>query len=476
MLFSAPVFLFAFLPGLLFFYHFVWRSNVVLVVASILFYTWGDHHHVVLLLFSIAMNYGFGLLIDRLRGGKNAFNALMGAVVCNLAFLCFFKYLNFIVANINEIVISTGVTILPDPKVSLPLGISFFTFQAISYVVDVYRGEARVQRNILSLAMYISMFSQLIAGPIVRYAWIEKDIDNRTVNTRKFAMGAKRFIVGLAKKVIIADTLAYPVDLIFATPATELSMVTAWLGVTLFAFQIYYDFSGYTDMAIGLGKMFGFNFPENFNYPYIAKSLRDFWRRWHITLSSWFRDYLYIPLGGNRFSHARTYMNLLIVFILCGLWHGASWNYLAWGLFHGMFLALERTPFGHRLDSAHPVIHHAYVLLVLLVGWAIFRSESMSYALDFIAAMCGAQGITSVMWPVGYFMDSYLWTITLLAFLICMPINPLLQRLIKRYYRRSGAASVMVEGINILFLCSMMVYSLAVIATHTHKTFIYFRF
>lgn len=345
MVFSSTAFLFLFLPIVLVL-HFVLRGvrfrNVLLLLASLLFYAWSEQGIVLLLIASIVLNYSFGLGIDRCKDSAQARTLLIAAIAMNLAVLAYFKYTSFLIGNLNWLLAQFHWSEIKAPKIHLPAGISFFTFHAISYIVDIYRRSASAQRNPIKLALYFDFFPQLIAGPIVRYHDIESQLDRRSITLDDVSIGIQRFVIGLAKKMLVANTLAQPADEIFAIAMPQLTPGVAWLGIVCYTLQIYFDFSGYSDMAIGLARVFGFRFLENFNYPYVARSIREFWRRWHISLSNWFRDYLYIPLGGNRCSPRRQYFNLLVVFSLCGLWHGASLNFLIWGLFHGAFLVLER--------------------------------------------------------------------------------------------------------------------------------------
>ena len=349
MVFSAPIFLFLFLPIVLALY-FVTPSrmrNPLLLGASLVFYGWGEPRFVAVMLASALVNYGFALAIG---AGTRRRLLLSLAITVNLGLLAVYKYSDFAVANVNTLLGWTGVPLLARPGLILPLGISFFTFHAVSYLMDVYRGRVPAQRNPLDVALYIALFPQLIAGPIVRYATIAPEIARRRTTWDGLVWGIRRFVVGLGKKVLIANTLARPADAVFGLPPSEMSAGLAWLGVACYALQIYFDFSGYSDMAIGLARIFGFPFPENFRYPYVSRSLTEFWRRWHISLSTWFRDYLYVPLGGNRRGPARVYLNLVVVFVFCGLWHGASWTFLVWGLFHGVFLV--RSPTSTRSASS----------------------------------------------------------------------------------------------------------------------------
>jgi alginate O-acetyltransferase complex protein AlgI len=391
MLFSAAIFLFLFLPVLLALYFLSPRRlrNLLLLTASLLFYVWGEKTYVTVLLSSIAMNYAFGLWLDRLHTILSRKLALALAVAANLGLLGTFKYAVFLIGNLNTAMTALHFAPVRVPEIHLPLGISFFTFHALSYVIDIYRREVRALKNPITFALYISFFPQSIAGPIVRYSDLASQLVKRTINREGFAEGTRRFIFGLSKKMLIANTLAAPADAIFKLPSEALTAGLAWLGIVCYTLQIYFDFSGYSDMAIGLAKMFGFDFKENFNYPYVSRSVTEFWRRWHMSLSSWFRDYLYIPLGGNRHGTARTYFNLVTVFFLCGLWHGASWAFVAWGLYHGGFLVLERMRFGRLIDASPAPVRHGYTLLAVTVGWVFFRAETFTHAASFLTAMAG---------------------------------------------------------------------------------------
>ncbi|MCL1857644.1 MAG: MBOAT family protein [Oscillospiraceae bacterium] len=389
MIFSSTLFLFIFLPAVLLAYHIIPQKlltakNILLLFASLIFYGWGEPRVILLMLYSILMNYLFGILIHNLK--ENNFEpvyqrlALAATVIFNIYLLGYYKYFNFLTENLNWI-FKTNIK----SNIALPIGISFFTFQIMSYVIDVYRGKVKFQKNIFNLALYISFFPQLIAGPIVRYIDIEKQLENRKSNINNIASGMQRFIIGLSKKVLIANQVSVFADRAFN--ASSPASVMAWIGAICYALQIYFDFSGYSDMAIGMGKMFGFEFLENFDYPYISNTVQNFWRRWHISLSSWFRDYLYIPLGGNRKGVFRTYINLLIVFTVTGLWHGASWSFVVWGLYHGVFLMLERGAWGKILRKLPRAVTWVYTMFVVLIGWVIFRAETLGKALEYIKCM-----------------------------------------------------------------------------------------
>ncbi len=386
MVFSSVTFLFYFLPLFLLAYHTLPWPNAVLLVASLIFYAWGDPTRLPLLLFCILLNYGFGLWIGRRPNPSDRAHRWLLAlgVAANLALLLVFKYAAFAASQIDALL---GSEVLTVPNIALPLGISFFTFQGISYLVDIHRGDISPQRSLSNYATYKAMFPPLIAGPIVRYAQVADQVARRSTTAADFTQGIETFAIGLGQKVLIANTLAGPVDAIFARPGASLDAATAWLGAIGYGVQIYFDFNGYTNMAIGLGRMMGFTLPPNFNRPYAAQSVTDFWRRWHISLSTWFRDYLYIPLGGNRVSPVRTYCNLTLVFLLCGLWHGASWNFAIWGLWHGAFLAIERAGLRRLLQRLPALLRHAYLLLVVVIGWVPFRGDGLAATGAYLAAM-----------------------------------------------------------------------------------------
>ena len=379
MLFSSMIFLWVFLPLVLIFHRLLDRRfhNTFLLLASFVFYGWGEPRYLLLMLLSILLNYlgGLGVATGSETGRKAR---LFLCVAANLALLGYFKYANFFVDTVNGIV---PETIRGFSRVALPIGISFYTFQAMSYVIDVYRREVEVQKSFWKLALYVSFFPQLVAGPIIKYHDVDQQLSERTVSPQKTAYGIRRFVFGLGKKVLLANTLAVVPDDVFRLPPEQLGSAVAWLGVVCYSLQIYFDFSGYSDMAIGLGKIFGFDFPENFRYPYLSCSIREFWRRWHISLSTWFKEYLYIPLGGNRCSATRVALNLLIVFAATGIWHGAAWTFLLWGLWHGLFLLLERYVLKEKLEHGPwRILGHCYTQLALLLGWMLFRSDSLEYA------------------------------------------------------------------------------------------------
>ena len=402
MLFSSVPFLYYFLPATLLLYLIAPRclKNTVLLLVSLVFYAWGEPRYIVVMLASVALGYVFGLLIERFRGKRAAKVFLTLSVASSLAFLVYFKYADFFITNWNAV---TGFAV-PLLEIALPIGISFYTFQILSYTVDVYRGEASAQKNPINLAAYITLFPQLIAGPIVRYSDVDRQLGERTHTLDKTALGIRRFILGLAKKILIADALAaFCSDF---SASGEKSVLFFWLYAIAFSLQIYFDFSGYSDMAIGLGKIFGFDFLENFNYPFISGSITEFWRRWHMSLGSWFRDYVYIPLGGNRVSKARGLFNIFVVWMLTGFWHGASWNFIFWGLFFAVCLLAEKLWLLPHLKKAK-VWNHFYVLILVLFSFVLFASEDMETLLFNVKGMIGLGGVPTVTAATLYYLRSY---------------------------------------------------------------------
>ncbi len=481
MLFTEPTFLFVFLPILLALYfvrhEHARYANWLLVVASIIFYAVGGGTFTWLMLASITFNYGMAICVDRTRASGRNTLVLGIAVTINLLVLAAFKYTNFLADNASIVSRAWGGPAVDLPHVVLPIGISFYTFHAISYVVDVNRRDATAQKSPVHAALYLLLFPQLIAGPIIRYRDLAGQLIARRVSLDDFAWGVRRFTIGLGKKVLIANTVAEAADQIFAMPVAQLSPAHAWLAVTCYTLQIYFDFSGYSDMAIGLGRMFGFRFPENFRWPYVADSVQEFWRRWHISLSSWFRDYVYIPLGGNRISPRRTYAHLVIVFFLCGLWHGASWTFVIWGLYHGAFLALERAGLALPLSRIWRPLRHIYLLLVVMVGWVFFRSETVSAATTMLSAMAGQPAETLAPFAVQWYLTPPL----LLAMAAgCVGSLPISTWLARRYESDESAAqpttSHWLALASAAFIALILVTSIAQIAARTYNPFIYFRF
>jgi len=472
MVFSSTTFLFIFLPLVLIINFLLKKDyrNVFLLIASLIFYAWGEGLLVLLMLSSISINYVSGLGIAFFIETKNKLSDIvLGiAIVANLALLFYYKYANFIVDNLKEL----GLYLDYDhTSILLPIGISFFTFQGISYLIDVYRKEADVQKNLLHLGLYISFFPQLIAGPIVRYHDVDQQIKKREITKNLFTEGIIRFVRGLAKKVIIANNAAFIADQVFSISAIEVSTGSAWLGILCYTIQIYFDFSGYSDMAIGLGKMLGFNFKENFNYPYISKSIQEFWRRWHISLSTWFRDYLYIPLGGSRVGIIKTYRNLIIVFFITGLWHGASWNFIFWGLFHGFFLILERAKI--LKTQKWPIfLQHIYVLLVVIIGWVFFRAETMHEAVIFVKSLIGLNSGSNQIAFI--YLNPYTIVMIVVAVTFSMPIRKTVNDFCSRFLKTKTDSVFDISKYS--FYMILFLLSIIELAQSSYNPFIYFRF
>ena len=470
MLFSSITFLFIFLPVTLALYFIVPHKfrNIIMLIASLIFYAWGEPVYIILMLLSILLNYVCGLDIYHKEGDpQKARRSLIFAVVCNLLLLGFFKYYGFVLDSLNAVL----PVDIPYRELPLPIGISFYTFQALSYIIDVYRKEVRPQKNILYFAMYISMFPQLIAGPIVRYIDIEEQLKNRTVTMRKFGQGAEYFIIGLAKKVILANSVGQVFDQISGLQMGSFSVLTAWVGCVSFAFQIYFDFSGYSDMAVGLGKMFGFEFRRNFDYPYTSSSITEFWRRWHISLSTWFREYVYIPLGGNRCTQSRQIMNLLVVWMLTGLWHGSAWNFLFWGLYYGLLLVLEKFVWGKALERLPDVVRHIYSIVLVMIGWVFFFSPSLGYAVRYLSAMFGAGASAFIDKQALYFILTH-WLLYAVAVLGSSAAG---YSLIRRFVGVFDDNRAKKTAAGIVYI-GMFLISLAYLVTESFNPFLYFRF
>lgn len=442
-------------------------KNAILLAASILFYAWGEPKYVILMLVSISINYVFGRLIEHYdQNGARRRLMMILCVAINLGLLGYFKYFNFFIHILS---LAAGRQVIEAREIALPIGISFYTFQALSYVLDVYRRQNKAQKNYWYLALYVSFFPQLIAGPIVKYHDIEEQIGRREVDFQKAAYGIKRFTYGLAKKVILANTFALVVDQVFGNSPQTLGTKLIWFTLVLYALQIYYDFSGYSDMAIGLGSMFGFKFMENFNYPYMSSSIKEFWRRWHISLSTWFREYLYIPLGGNRKGNVRTYVNLFIVFLATGLWHGAGLNFVVWGVYYGIFIVAERLFLGKWLEK-NPVkfLNHFYAMFVVLIGWLLFRVESMTQIRALLSGMVHMrQGI----YTIRMFADNRVFFLTVVGILFCGPVQSIFGGLKARLYdeKHTGILDIVIMAV-LLFICIML------LVNNTYNPFIYFRF
>ncbi|RRD94311.1 MBOAT family protein [Clostridiales bacterium COT073_COT-073] len=461
MVFSSLFFIFMFLPiCLIIYYQMPTRDakNVVLIIASLCFYAWGEPIWISLLIFSATIDYFHGLIIERYRGSWQAKAAVASSLILNLGLLAIFKYSGMIVGTISGIL---GLNI-EYQGFSLPIGISFYTFQTISYTIDVYRGETRAQYSYLKFLLFVSLFHQLVAGPIVRYVDIANEVENRVFRLEDFSYGVNRFILGLAKKVLIANTAGSLASGILVVGAQNASVLGSWFGMLLFAFQIYFDFSGYSDMAIGMGKMFGFTYKENFNYPYIATSATEFWRRWHISLGSFFRDYLYIPLGGNR---SNPYRNLFIVWFLTGLWHGASWNFVVWGLYYGVFIGIEKWIHSKTRMEMPRIFGHIYCIFITLVGWVFFYFESLTDGIGFLKQMFGLAGL-----PLQNLQFEIVWNnnlyFTILGLIAC---TPLLGYIWKKLRLEEGPLLLVTNGV--LFFASI-----TMLVGQTYNPFLYFRF
>lgn len=464
MVFSSMIFLWIFLP-VIFIGYFVVQDrfkNMLLLLGSLIFYAWGEPKYIMLMLCLILINYSVGILMEKYENQRKPL--LILDIIINLGVLGYFKYFNFLIEIVNG---CTGREI-ESPNIVLPIGISFFTFQILSYIIDLYRGQYKAQKSIISLALYVSFFPQLIAGPIVQYKDIDEQLKHRVCTSEKTAWGIRRFIYGLGKKVIISNTVAQCVDIIYALEYDNVTGVLAWLGAILYTLQIYYDFSGYSDMAIGLGKIFGFEFRENFNYPYLSSSIQEFWQRWHISLGTWFKEYLYIPLGGNRKGKLRTYFNLMIVFFVTGLWHGASFNFILWGLYHGLFQIIERLGFRKFLDK-HGFFAHVYTVLAFVFGWTIFRADNLAQAGVMMKRMLLPWKYTESSFLAASVFGNKTIAVILAGILGC----GLLQWALKKTKLLEKGKNSYLE---ISFCGIMFILCIAMLASNTYNPFIYFRF
>lgn len=467
MLFSSQVFLYFFLPITLIVYYLSPKRfrNFILLIASLIFYAWGEPIYILIMLFSTVFDYINGLLIDKFQKKnqhKYAKIVLIVSVVGNLAILGFFKYSDFLISNINSL-FNSNISLL---AIALPIGISFYTFQTMSYTIDVYKQNVKAQKNFISFATYVTLFPQLIAGPIVKYRDVSESLENRKENITDFSEGIKRFIIGLFKKVMIANNAGFIWESIHSLPYSEISLSLAWIGAICYSLQIYYDFSGYSDMAIGLGKMFGFHFLENFNYPYIAKSITDFWRRWHISLSSWFKEYVYIPLGGSRKTIARTVINLLIVWFLTGLWHGASWNFVVWGLYFGVLLIIEKFVLKKVLDKMPSYIGHLYTLFFVIISWVIFACPTLEDGLNYISIMFNFNN--EIISTKSIYLISTHFVLFIIAIIGCTPIFKKIKEKLK-----NNKLFMIIE----IIICLILFFiSLSFLVGSTYNPFLYFRF
>lgn len=509
MIFSSAIFLFCFLPFAFILYFAISQTfdsfsrssslrfrNFCLFCLSLIFYTKGEGTFVLLMLFSGLVDFFAGLAIEQgfsqidaplekrkkeTRRSRSQKIALYCSLCANLGILAYFKYSNFFISSIQDASEVLNLGLSGETSFlyagALPLGISFYTFQSMSYTIDIYRGNVKATSQMIDYLCYVTAFPQLVAGPIVRYKTIAEQLHSRTTTIYDFAWGAKRFVYGLAKKLIIADSLAAPVDAIFQLPADQLTTQLAWIGITFYTLQIYFDFSGYSDMAIGLGRIFGFKYPENFSYPYFSRSIREFWRRWHITLSTWFRDYLYIPLGGNRGTPLRTTINLFTVFILCGLWHGASYNFLAWGLAHGFLLSLERTRFDKFLGKIHPIFQHIYVLIFVVLIWVLFRTETLIEASNFYSALFGIESAAGAVSPIGLYVQTDAWLAFIVGSLVATPLFNFYEKHCDLCEAKSKVTTLLTCRIcEVIVFVGLFFTCAGLIAIDSYSPFIYFRF
>lgn len=481
MLFSSLLFLFLFLPLTLTGYYLIDRSfrNYWLLLASLVFFAWGGVSFTLILIISILLNFLFGLLVEKHLDSKNGYWWLFAGVTVNLLILGVFKYANFIIHNLNDWSVIFSLPLIPQTKIILPIGISFYTFHSLSYLVDIYRKKTTAQRNIFDLSLYVCMFSQLIAGPIIRYSDVWQQLRWRTHTLSKFASGVERFLIGLGKKVLLANTFARVADELFSGNIPEFSALNAWMGIACYTFQIYYDFAGYSDMAIGLGRMFGFEFLENFNFPYIAKSVKEFWRRWHMSLSSFFRDYVYIPLGGNKVTVNRTYINLILVFFLTGFWHGASWSFVVWGLFHGFFMILERLGLSTLLDKTWKPLANLYTLLVVMFAWVLFRSETLTFALSYWKAMFHYNTSESQISLFMSYLNREFILASIFAVLGAFGFFPWIKGFVIRQVNNNRIVQLLTYPyhlVSILFYVTILALCSLYLMAGTYNPFIYYRF
>lgn len=470
MIFSSIFFIFTFLPLTLLIYYLVpfKAKNLVLLIVSLVFYAWGEPVYVILMIFSILINYVSGLEIEAYQENgeeKKAKYAFIVTLVVNLLVLGFYKYYGFLISNLNAILPFK----IPYKELALPIGISFYTFQTLSYVIDVYKGKLNAQKNLITFGAYVTMFPQLIAGPIVRYSDVEKQLSKREISRTKVSEGVTYFLRGLGKKVILANNMGLVSDAVIAMKAAETSALTAWIGAFAYTMQIYFDFGGYSDMAIGLGKMLGFDFIKNFDYPYISKSITEFWRRWHISLSSWFKEYVYIPLGGNRVSKPKAIRNLMIVWCLTGLWHGAAWNFIFWGLYYGIILILEKYIFKDAIQKMPGFLQHVYAMVLIMLGWVLFSAPTLGRALSYMGSMFGIGGGGFVDMTGFYYLKSTL-ILGILAVLCSTPM--LYKRFMHMAYTRKKYGQVLY----VVAYVGIFVISIAYLVNATYNPFLYFRF
>lgn len=467
MVFSSLVFLFFFLPITMLLYFIIPDKfrNPLILATGLLFYAWGEPKYMVIMLISTAIDYTAGLLINKFNDNRKMQTIfLLVSVIMNLGLLSVFKYSSFIITSLNS---AFGLNI-PDPQLPLPIGISFYTFQSMSYTIDLYLKKIKVQKNFFSFAAYVTLFPQIVAGPIVRYEDVAREIDCRTISISKVSEGIGKFLKGLAKKVLLANNIGLVWTQVKAMDYGEISAATAWLGILAFTFQIYFDFSGYSDMAMGLGKMLGFNFPKNFDHPYLSRSISEFWRRWHITLGSWFREYVYIPLGGNRKGSARTIINLLITWSLTGLWHGSSWNFMLWGFYFGILIVIERLGFGKILEKLPKGISMLYTFVMVIFGWVLFDTNTLSDAWSYIGAMFGANGV------LGDSTALYLLASNAVIFVVCIFAST--DIFTKLTDKLSNTKPVALKSAAIIAQMLVLINCTAYLVDASYNPFLYFRF
>ncbi len=473
MVFSSFLFLFRFLPLILLCYYIVPHSlrNLVLFIFSMVFYAWGEPVYILLMIASILITYTGGLLVDRMKTAgrkREAKISLVVSLILSLSLLLFFKYADFAIGTIDSLT-GAGIALL---NLALPIGISFYTFQSMSYVIDVYRGDASVQKNLITYSTYVVMFPQLIAGPIVRYKTIDKQLRSRKETVEEFAQGVQRFLIGLGKKVLLANTAGALWESISAMNVTQVPVLTAWLGILTYTFQIYFDFSGYSDMAIGLGHMFGFTFLENFNYPYISRSITEFWRRWHISLSTWFKEYVYIPLGGNRVRPARHILNLMIVWLLTGFWHGASWNFVLWGVYYGVLLVLEKYVYGKYLEKLPNLVQHIYCMFFVVIGWEIFAFTNFSDGMNFLRALFGGTGAGFINSQTVFL----LYNNAILLILLILGCTSIPSKIAAALSKRLEDKQPVLISIKVIFFLAIFILCIAWLIDASYNPFLYFRF
>ena len=467
MVFSSLAFIFVFLPILLLVYFIspYKYKNIILLTFSIIFYALGEPRYILLIIISMIINYILSILIYNNKENKDKKKLLLfTTILLNIAVMVFFKYYSFIIDNVN-LIFNSNLNVIEIP---LPLGISFYTFQLISYIMDVYKGKLTPQKNVVKFSLYLLMFPQLVAGPIVKYSDIEKQIDYRETNIIKFGQGVERFIIGLGKKVIIANNLGLIWDKVKLVNIESLSLFSAWIGIIAFTLQIYFDFSGYSDMAIGLGKILGFDFLENFNYPYISKSITEFWRRWHISLGSWFKEYLYIPLGGNKRGKLIQFRNIIIVWLTTGLWHGASWNFIIWGLYFGFILYFEKIFLKKILGKLPKILCNLYTMIIVIIGWVFFDSNNLSSAIDYIKVMFGFGNVNCD--SLGMYLFSTNVLLIVISIIISTNVlNKTIEQM-KKYFKMNDLI------ITVFIKIMIFIISIAYLISETYNPFLYFRF